>query len=169
MGEYHLDCRHCTPPAFTRFEQLGQHSTYIDGESKSYAVAKCTKCREIVFLTLGYGNYEHHVVGIYPHPKSTPESFPHSVPAAIRRDFAEAMTCFHARAFKASVVMCRRVIFTIAKEHKIEGDTTREQIKALSDAGLITKALFDAAHESGILVDMQRILKTTAWVILRQN
>jgi len=43
--------------------------------------------------------------------------------------------------------MCRRVIQDIAKEKKLDGDTNKEQIKQMFDSGLITKALFDAAHE----------------------
>jgi uncharacterized protein DUF4145 len=43
--------------------------------------------------------------------------------------------------------MCRRAIQDIAKNEHIEGDTNKEQIKNMRNSGLITKAMFDSAHE----------------------
>lgn len=60
---------------------------------------------------------------------------------------AEAVRCYHAKALRAAVIMCRRVIQGIAKQKKLEGDTNKDQIKQMFDSGLVTKALFDAAHE----------------------
>jgi hypothetical protein len=134
-GDTHLECPFCG--AFTRFETLGDQQVQYgqDGGNHSYyRISRCAKCENTAFLTLEYdfgGGDTLEVVGVYPFPKSTPQSFPDSIPPKIRKDFAEAMTCFHASAFKACVTMCRRVVQGIAKQQNTGGDYPKDQIKGM--------------------------------------
>jgi len=118
-----------------------------DAESQYWYLTKqCPRksCHGVVFVKV---NRDFALVESYPYPSVLPASFDDSIPIKVREDMAEAVRCYHARALRAAVIMCRRVIQDIAKEKKLDGDTNKEQIKRMFDSGLVTKALFDSAHE----------------------
>jgi hypothetical protein len=111
-----------------------------------YLVCRCprSECRGIVFAI---ADGRRQISAVYPYTRATADGFDRSIPHKIRDDFAEATRTFYASAFKSCVVMCRRVVQDIAKDKNISGDTNKQVIKAMHDSGLITKPMFDAAHE----------------------
>jgi hypothetical protein len=117
------------------------------GEHVVYLLCRCPRasCKGFVFAVADAETRR--IKQAYPYTRATADSFERSIPQNIREDFAEATRAIHATAYKASVVMCRRVIQDIAKEKHIPGDTNKEQIKQMNASGLITKPMFDAAHE----------------------
>jgi hypothetical protein len=130
-------------------EEVGPAKTPWDKDRESqcwYLTKQCPRksCHGIVFVKV---DNKFALIESYPYPSALPASFDASIPIKIREDMAEAVRCYHAKALRAAVIMCRRVIQDIAKEKKLDGDTNKDQIKRMFDSGLITKALFDAAHE----------------------
>ena len=121
----------------------------------AYLVCQCPRnvCRRRIFVKVAYiktddgGIGPRTIVEAYPAANVSPNNFPDFIPRKIREDFAEASRCRNTKAFKGCVVMCRRVIQDIAKDKKIAGKTNKEQIKRMHVSGLITKAMFDSAHE----------------------
>lgn len=86
---------------------------------------------------------------VYPFPDASATSeLQAAIPKHILDDYLEAARCFHAKAFKATVVMARRAIQNMAVDHKIPGNLRLErQIDEMLSLGLITKNLRDSAHE----------------------
>jgi len=70
-----------------------------------------------------------------------------NIPSEIAEDFREALRCEWIRAYKASVVMCRRAIQSSAIALKAKGSKLIDQIDDLFKAGKITEPLKDFAHE----------------------
>jgi hypothetical protein len=115
----------------------------------SYIIAECPRasCKGKVFATIHWlpGGLRE-IAEAYPYPNARSESFPDSIPANIREDFAEASRCYHVAAYKAVVAMCRRVVQDIAREKSIDGRDPNEQIKQLYAQNLITKEMFETAQ-----------------------
>jgi len=127
------------------------YDTYPDVEIEvSYIIAECPRasCKGKVFATIHWtpGGHGHEIAEAYPYPNATSASFPDSIPANIREDFAEASRCYHVTAYKAVVAMCRRVVQDIAREKSIDGRDPSEQIKQLYAQNLITKEMFETAQ-----------------------
>jgi hypothetical protein len=101
---------------------------------------------------------------IYPHPLPSPTD--KRIPEKIRKDLDEAKLCFSVNCFRACCVLSRRSVqqaclLKDAKKGKLE-----DQIKELSEKGIITKDLADwatvvrwmgndAAHPEAPLVDRE--------------
>ena len=113
-----------------------------------YLVAECPResCKRKLFVTVHWVAGIREIAEVYPYPNVRADSFPDSIPAKIREDFAEASRCHGVTAYKAVVVMCRRVIQDIAHQEKIEGRDPSEQIKEMFAKKLITKHMFDTAQ-----------------------
>lgn len=113
-----------------------------------YMICRCPReaCRDKPIFVV-YDKRFHRIEAAYPYTVASANSYPNSIPKKIREDFAEATRCRFSKACRACVVMCRRVIQDIAKDKHLGGSTNKEQIKLLLDSGLITKSMFDAAHE----------------------
>jgi hypothetical protein len=115
----------------------------------SYIIAECPRasCKGKVFATVHWNRGElNQIVEAYPYPNVRSASFPDSIPANIREDFAEASRCYHVAAYKAVVAMCRRVVQDIAREKNVEGRDPSEQIKQLYAQHLITQDMFETAQ-----------------------
>jgi hypothetical protein len=130
-------------------DEMGSPMAGIEGAQRSWLICQCprTSCRAIVFVIAEPVGSARQIKEVYPYTSASASTFSDSIPSNIREDFAEGSRCFFASAYKATVVMCRRVVQDIAQEKKLEGETIKTTIKNMYDAGLITKPLFDAAHE----------------------
>jgi Domain of unknown function (DUF4145) len=158
-GELDWDCPHCGFPVHFvlldsasnkfLFDDVGagtEEETDSGFIEKAYLVCRCprSECRGVAFAV---ADGRAHITAVYPYTRATADSLDPSIPSKIRDDFAEATRTFYANAYKSCVVMCRRVVQDIAKDKNIPGDTNKKVIKAMHDSGLITKPMFDAAHE----------------------
>jgi hypothetical protein len=115
---------------------------------RMYVICRCPReaCRDKPIFVI-YDDTFHRIMEAYPYTIASADSYPSSIPKKIREDFAEATRCRCSNASRACVVMCRRVIQDIAKDKGLQGATNKEQIKLLLGSGLITKSMFDSAHE----------------------
>lgn len=115
-------------------------------EGQQYFICKCPRgdC-ETHFFVVWVPDLRR-VAHVFPHPYSGADAFHEAIPLHIREDHAEAWRCFHAGAYKGTVVMCRREMQSIAVHQNATGRRLFDQIRDLFDKGTITKSLKDAAH-----------------------
>ncbi|HEY9649709.1 MAG TPA: DUF4145 domain-containing protein [Coleofasciculaceae cyanobacterium] len=84
-----------------------------------------------------------------------------SLPNQIRTAFEEALKCFEAQAFTASVILCRKTLEGICKEHSINNGNLKNKLEEMKNKGIIEQRLFewadalrisgnDAAHDLDI-------------------
>lgn len=99
------------------------------------------------FLAIDYyGRYDP-LEDTYPPPQVEASQLHKAIPEAVRDDYAEALRCSHSRAFKATVVLCRRVVQAVAVDKGAQGGKLGEQIESMRQKGLITASLHHAATE----------------------
>jgi hypothetical protein len=70
-----------------------------------------------------------------------------SVPKPIKVAFTEARTCFHAKAFTAAAIMCRKALEGICSAHGVKTGTLAAELKKLKESGIIDSRLFEWAEE----------------------
>ena len=68
-----------------------------------------------------------------------------SVPKDIIDDFNEAQICFNVEAYKATVIMCRRVMEILANHKEATGSNLYEKILFLKNEGHIDEATYNLA------------------------
>jgi len=131
------------------------------GEEKAWVIQKCDNCKRLVLTIFQYtGSISVHPgAGNMPDLNHAPEDvFPYfrpvsdaSIPNEIAEDYSEAVLCYSAKAFNASVVMSRRAIETTAIILGANpNDSLVDKIKHLASKGL-EQSLVDLATEIRLL------------------
>lgn len=122
------------------------------GDAEAWLVAKCPQCDEKVFVI--YDTLNHHVGRTYPFGYIKSSDYSEDIPEELRIDLAEAELCKRAGAFRAAVVLNRRVVENVAKRElgteKIttaRADNLKKKIKLMLNEGIITKATEEQAQE----------------------
>lgn len=72
-------------------------------------------------------------------------TLPDAVPEDVKDDFKEAITCFNAQAYKATVVMCRRAIETLADLKGARGSNLYHKLHDLQGRGLLEFPTYNLA------------------------
>jgi hypothetical protein len=146
-------CRHCDTHsrseviATADWIEYEQDGTYRGGPEYRYRLVRCTACRDVsllVAMQIAWRDDDTGVYGddhaVYPAP---PRSLSIAIPKNLQRCFQEARSCYQARAYNASAIMCRRALEILALERGIkEGSLARSLVK-LKDQGDIDQRLFD--------------------------
>lgn len=123
-------------------------------EGTAWVVAECpdTHCRTVVFIE--YDTLNTCINRTFPYGYVDAGDYNTAIPENIRRDLAEAEVCRRAKAYRAAVVMQRRVVESIAKQQlgetkitEAKADNLKKKIKLLAKEGLITKQIEDEAQE----------------------
>jgi len=128
---------------------------------KAWVIQKCDNCKRLVLTIFQYTGSVIVIPGRgnIPDLASTPEdAFPYfrpvpdaSIPNEVAEDYSEAVLCFSARAFNASVVMSRRAIETTAILLGADpNDSLVDKIKYLASKGL-EQSLVNLATEIRLL------------------
>jgi hypothetical protein len=114
--------------------------------------AQCEVCKNFV-VVVGFRNANtlpaqpYNLQAVYPLGKPDDNVEP-GIPQPIAEDFQEALRCRWVKAFKATVVMCRRAIQASCLEKKANPKLKLiGQIDEIAKAGLITEPLRQFAHE----------------------
>jgi len=150
-----VTCPHC------RVKSHFSPMTHSWNGEKVWVIQKCDNCKRLVLTIFQYtgGVRVTPGVGNIPDLESTPEdAFPYfrpipdpSIPNEVAEDYSEAVLCFSAGAFDASVVMSRRAIETTAILMKANpNDKLVDKVKFLASQGL-EKSLVDLATEIRLL------------------
>lgn len=119
-------------------------SEYSDTEA--FLVARCPRRLCAIFF-LTYDRLNKRVRRVFPFPDTKSSDFHKAIPERIRVDFAEARRCWFGDSNKGVVVLCRRVMQQIAIDKGAKGSRLIDQIDDLLTLGLITRSLYEAAHE----------------------
>lgn len=142
-----LDCSRCG----ALVDAIVLHS-YEDNESDPneppglWTFAKCPKCTlplVAVQVDMGGGFAEDSPSRVYP---PTERQLGFAVPESIRTAFNEAATCFRAKAYTASAIMCRKALEGLCLEHGVKERTLSANLKKLKENGVIEARLFEWAE-----------------------
>jgi len=144
-----LMCPHCKEP---RHFINNDKSVFSEREGV-WAILTCDRCGEPIVATYKWtGIYTGNTPELRPTPIMThpPEgiSLIHkAIPQAIGEDYKEALTCFNTKAWKATVVLCRRALQCSVVEKDADVNKKLEkQIDELFDRQIITKEIKEWAH-----------------------
>lgn len=101
-------------------------------------------------------------IRVYPEPVRVNMN----APAAIQTAMNEAYACFHARAYTAAAIMCRKVLEGVCKEHGVKSGNLMRMLKSMQDTGTIDAQLYEwsnalrhagneAAHDVDVAFSME--------------
>ncbi len=145
-NEYLVTCPWCNVPVRARPVTTGIRHT---SQGIFYCIVQCPHeaCLPFLIVIDSSKSRDSAIEESYPLPRSKPDQFDQSIPEAIRADYAEACRCWHIQSYKASVVMCRRVMQAVAGDKGALGDKLHQQLDDLKGKGLITTSLHEVATE----------------------
>src|SRR5690242_1032487 len=130
--------------------ELQAIKSVFSGEA-DYLICRCPRtrhCGALLFVKYDRTIRPERIAEVYPFPNASAETFSDVIPPKLRDDYAEAVRCFYAKAYKGVVVMARRFLQNLARDKGIKrGENIKKEIAELFAKGLITKSLHDAAHE----------------------
>jgi hypothetical protein len=144
-------------------------ASFVDDQDESgvfgrYTFLKCPKCRRpLVMLQIDDGAGWELPQRIYPPQDSISIG---SIPIPIATTYAEARTCFRAKAYTATAIMCRKTLEGLAVEHGVTGRSLVNALKEMRDKGIIESRLYEwadalrvsgneAAHGTGAMTSAQ--------------
>jgi hypothetical protein len=137
----YANCRHtATFPAVS--------GGYMEGD-RMVAVLQCEACANYVLGIIKLQNTLNGKQWFYNthYPLDSPDdSVAQEVPAEIASDFKEALRARWVKAYKATMLMCRRALETSCTREKAEGRSLFEQIDDLAKKQFITEPLRNMAH-----------------------
>ena len=126
---------------------------YLDHEEETgmtgkYSFLKCPRCsRPFIMLqvdeSFGYegGNWDE-PRRLYP-PIEMGVS--QAIPNSLRLAYDEALSCFRAKAYTATAIMCRKTLEGIADENKITVRNLATALKEMKEKGIIENRLYEWA------------------------
>jgi hypothetical protein len=148
------ECPHCSAKAaFPTVTSLYQEN---DGSQpvRIIAAARCIACEEYILAILradiGYSSMQWVYRAHYPLGEPN-DTLLDEIPAPIRSDFREAIRAEWIKAYKASVLMCRRSLQASCDIEGALGSDLYNQIDDLVAKQKITKPLKDMAHRIRLL------------------
>ena len=138
-----VECIHCE--AYVDGEIIAD---YVDVEEETgtagkYSFLKCPRCgRPFIMLQVDYGDGWDDPSRIYP-PIEMGVSL--AIPSALRSAYDEARTCFRAKAYTATAIMCRKTLEGIADENEITSRNLASALKEMKEKGIIENRLYEWA------------------------
>jgi hypothetical protein len=143
------ECPHCGNKAAFPTVTDPYHEGSGD-EQRHIAVARCIACNEYILAMLKLGEltwvYDRH------YPLGEPnDTLSEDIPVEIRSDFKEAIRAEWIKAYKATVLMCRRSLQTSCDMEKAVGKDLYTQIDDLAAKQKITAPLKGMAHRIRLL------------------
>jgi hypothetical protein len=151
-------CPHCEQPALghVRGRAISGYGWNEDleeftEETEEYALLQCGTCRRVsVQLREGIGEYfdpDDDPLIVFPAGRQLSLE----VPRPLRLEFEEAQRCFAAKAYKATVVMVRRVLEGTCKENNVQERTLIKSLDKLKADGLLDATIAEWADTLRIL------------------
>jgi hypothetical protein len=133
-------CPHCDLPALGVLRGVAVREEDDESLAIEWSFVQCDKCHDVSLqrrVDWGGGFDADSPDLTYPEQRSLSGD----VPAALRREFTEAQTCFSAKAYQATVVMVRRVLEGTCKENNVQERTLARSLQKMKDDGLIDGTL----------------------------
>ena len=141
------ECPHCNlPTVFVRVTDPYRQDIDRD-HVRLTAVMECQGCKHHILSTVLTNYDQSRWEYLIHYPLGSPnDSVDKHVPPSIAADFSEALRCFWAKSYKATVAMCRRCVEASCKDKKAKGGNLKERIDDLAKHGVITDPLRRMAH-----------------------
>ena len=138
-----VECTACK--AFVDGELIADY-VHFEEESDTtgkYSFLKCPRCsRPFIMLQIDYGPEWDKPSRLYPPAEI---DINQAIPNSLRMSYSEARACFKAKAYTATVIMCRKTLEGIAKENKITTRSLAAALKKMKDAEIIENKLYEWA------------------------
>ncbi|MGI0489654.1 DUF4145 domain-containing protein [Pantanalinema rosaneae CENA516] len=157
MQNRKVSCEHCKTIVQA---EVVSHYRRIDGDEYDdvyfsyydYFFLKCLNCEHPILIQEWqlYKSYGMEA----PELENASESmlFPASfikvnsnLPVAIKEAYGEALLCLRAKAFTASVLMCRKTLEGICVDHGAKARDLKSSLQKMKDDGIIERRLFEWA------------------------
>lgn len=157
-GNIKFLCRHCGTHSrseilisskYVELDQDSSGNTYFGSEYR-YRLVRCSACADLSLLLAmqvaqeGDVDYYDDDVPVYPAP---PRLMSPAVPKKLQDCFLEARTCYQAKAYTASAIMCRRSLELLAAERGVSEDSLAKSLGKLKAKGDIDQRLYDWCDE----------------------
>lgn len=151
-------CRHCNVHsrseiiASERYIEEIEHApgqTHLGLEYR-YRLVRCSACYDLsLLMAMLVGSIDDKDVyeddaAVYPAP---PRRMSSAIPKKLQECFLEARTCYQAKAYTASAIMCRRSLELLAAERGVRERDLAKSLQKLKDNGDIDQQLFDWCNE----------------------
>lgn len=136
-----VECQECE--AVVDGEVIASYEHYEEGSDVTgkYSFLKCPRCaRPFIMVQVDEGSGWDTPERIYP-----PRSISLAIPFPIILAYQEAQTCFRAKAYTATAIMCRKALEGIAEEHKVTVRNLASALKEMRDKGIIESRLYEWA------------------------
>lgn len=137
---------------------LHQMNKFYDeiGEPFQFSFVKCQVCGDPMVLMQDWyyddnGGDFGSAVRVWPSPN---RALSWDIPEGVRSAIKEAEVCFKARAYTASLIMCRRALEQLCVDKKIKKKSLFKMIESLREKGIIDGKLFqwsDVLRDKGNL------------------
>jgi hypothetical protein len=133
-------CAHCNTPAAILASAHTRHTPQVD---VAVLLLKCGHCGELSLIEeVDDGSRQTFSVRLYP----VSEKSRNILPSELRRSYDEAIRCFQAECYLASVILCRRALELVCRYHQSTTGTLFSRIRKLHAEHIINDALFDLAE-----------------------
>jgi hypothetical protein len=143
-------CPACKKPVMTN--ELGIRETRTsEGPVERYSFLECISCENPLLVLQednGWGDGLGEPVRLWP---SLSRTLSRMIPASLRREVAEAHSCFNAKAYTATVVMVRRTLEGVCAEHNVTKKPLVNALKEMAAQDLLDGRLLTWADELRVL------------------
>jgi len=140
---YH--CTDCDDPQ--NFKTIAREVNASDGVPAEYTLSRCERCGNIVLFCredMGVGFENDSYYRLWP-PQGRHLGF--ALPEIVRQSYEEAVKCEIAKLPIPAVVMVRRALEAVTKEHEPKAPSLHAGLKAMFSRGLISKEITDWGNE----------------------
>ena len=138
-----IQCDKCEATVNAEFIYAYQAFDDNEGIPYRYYFCKCPSCKDpFVAISGSYWENEWQPITRYlPSPDRSIREFPEALNSA----FQEARSCFRAKAYTATAVMCRKTLEGICKEHGLIKTNLATSLQQMRENGVIDSYLYDWA------------------------
>lgn len=128
-------CPNCEKPVMATQRGAVEERDPRKGLPALYALLECTTCGQAILVVQeDYGDGWDDPVRLWPSPLRALSS---KIPGPLRREVAEARSCFQSKAYTATVVMVRRTLEGVCAEHQIDGKPLNKALQEMASKGLL--------------------------------
>lgn len=140
-----VDCVDCGKPVDGQVIGSYEYHDAAEGSPCRITLLQCPRCKHAILVREEERWYDcwSNPETVYPCEDDTVNP---DLPKNIRAIFTEAKSCYRARAFTASAIMCRKTLEGICCEHKIKERNLASSLKTMREKDLIEGRLYEWAN-----------------------
>jgi len=142
-----IDCANCE--AQVAAEVKSRYFVHNEDGAWEVLFLKCPQCNGPLLASREHlgtdraGNQFRDLVRMYPPPD--PVAHP-GLPSTVSEAYEEAWSCFKARAFAATAVLCRKSLEAMCREQGVPKSKLAHELRELKERGVIETRLFEWAE-----------------------